>query len=307
MRIPRDRRVCSFSPDHPPAVTVDAGTELVLEANDCFDGQKKGKPLDWADYEPARVNPATGPVYVRGAEPGDVLVAEIVRVDVGPVGFVSAVPRGAGPREWKEVRIEGGLAAFTESIRIPVQPVIGVIGVAPAQGSIGNSVPGDHGGNLDTADIKTGAKVHLPVAVPGALFGLGDVHALQGDGEVCGQGIEIEADVTVRLDVLSQEDRPAGTTGLRRPMVETADHFAFCASAKTLDEAIPLALDDARDFLMAGLGVSDAEAAMLVSLVGDVRISQIVNPLKTVRVCVPRKMGTEPFFAESPLRPLTAP
>ncbi|MFQ6097130.1 MAG: acetamidase/formamidase family protein, partial [Armatimonadota bacterium] len=221
-----------------------------------------------------------------GAEPGDVLVAEVLDIKPGAVGLVSAHPRGGGRREWKRVALDGGVAVFRDDLRLPLEPVIGTIGVAPEAGSVPNSTPGDHGGNLDTPDVKVGTKVHLPVAVAGALFGLGDVHALQADGEVCGQGIEVEAEVAVRIDVRR------GLT-LKRPMIETDVHFAFCASAKTLEEAVPIALGDARDFLIRRLGVTDAEALMLMSLVGDVRISQIVNPLKTVRACVPRSLVAE--------------
>jgi amidase len=152
--------------------------------------------------------------------------------------------------------------------------------VAPAGDAVPNTTPGDHGGNLDTTDVRAGATVCLPVFQPGGLLALGDLHALQGDGELCGQGIEAAGEVTVQLDLMKGWLGPW-------PVVRAPGHWAVLASAPSLDEAGDLALLRARDLLMSVLAISDREAVMLLSTVGDLRVSQIVNPLKTARICIP--------------------
>jgi amidase len=155
------------------------------------------------------------------------------------------------------------------------------MGVAPAEGDVPNSTPGPHGGNLDTRDVGIGSRLYLPVAHEGGLFGCGDVHALQGDGEVCGQGIEIGAEVTISFDYIKECICPW-------PVVETPDHYAPIAAAGDLDEATDLALLAARDLLIRYGGFTDQQALGLMSIVGDMRICQIVNPLRAVRACIPR-------------------
>ena len=158
--------------------------------------------------------------------------------------------------------------------------MIGTIGVAPTE-PITTLSSGVHGGNLDTTDIRPGSKVFLPVLVEGALFGVGDVHATMGDGEVCGTGIECGAEVTIRLDLLKGYTIP-------RPRIETKNEWMSVASAEGLEKAIKLALLDMVSWLQAEHNLSDEEAYVLVSLVGDVRIGQVVDPMVTVRVAVPK-------------------
>jgi amidase len=162
--------------------------------------------------------------------------------------------------------------------------MIGTIGVAPLE-PITTLSSGRHGGNLDTTDIRAGCKVYLPVFVEGALFGVGDVHAAMGDGEVCGTGIECGAEVTIRLDV--RRDFP-----VTWPRIESETEIMSVASAEGgLDEAIRIALLDMIGWLGRDQGLSEEEAYVLVSIAGDVRISQIVDPAVTARVAVPRWPG----------------
>jgi len=282
MRIARDRKVYAFAPDMVPVAEVDPGSTVVFETSDCYDGQVPldAEPLTDEHRDHTRGNPATGPVFVRGASPGQTLVAQIERIEVAPAGLLFGDDRARTRREGRRISVVDGVAELPGGLRVPIDPVVGVIGVAPVSDPIPNTTPGDHGGNLDTPDVKVGTSVYLPVAVEGGLFGLGDIHALQGDGEVCGQGIEIAGEVTVRLEVLAERLAPC-------PVIRTPQHWAIVASALDLDEAVELALLRGRDFLMARAGVDDWEAIMLLSTLADVRISQIVNPLRTVRVCIP--------------------
>jgi amidase len=175
-----------------------------------------------------------------------------------------------------------GTYKFGSNVRIKPKPMIGTIGVAPDE-AITTLSSGAHGGNLDTTDICIGSKLSLPVFVEGALFGVGDVHACMGDGEVCGTGIECGAEVTIRLSLLPGYSIP-------RPRIETDKEIMCVASAEGLEQAIRLALADMVVWLHAEKGLTDEEAYMLVSLCGDVRIGQVVDPAVTVRVAVPKEV-----------------
>lgn len=285
LRLSSDHATYAFEPEMHPAATAPAGETVVLETRDCYDGQvslEEDRP-SVAGVDIGRANPATGPVYVEGAAPGDTLVAHIEGVSVASRGLLFATDRHGQNRLGGGVDIVDGHALLPGGFRFPIEPVVGVVGVATEAAVVPNTTPGDHGGNLDTPDVRTGAVVYLPVFQAGALFGVGDLHALQGDGEVCGQGVEVAGEVTVRLEVMKG-------AMLRCPLILTRTHWAVVASAPDLDEAVEMALLRARDFVMYRTGVRDQEAMMLLSCVCDLRISQIVNPLRTVRACIPREV-----------------
>lgn len=282
-RVARQHRVYSFSRRHQPVLTVPPGSEVVLETNDCFDGQMphEADPAALEHIQPGRGNPATGPVAVEGAEPGMTLVAEILGVTCADRGIVYAVDRRTNVLQVRIPVVSGDTVTLADGLTFPLDPVIGVIGVAPSYGEVPNTTPGRHGGNLDCCDVKCGAKVYLPVGVPGARFGCGDVHALQADGEVCGMGVEVAGEVTVRLNLLPEVYCPW-------PIVETPSHFAVLTAAHTLDEAARQAVDAARTLLVERGGYTDADGLILQSLLCDLRITQVVDPLVGARVCVPR-------------------
>ncbi len=279
----------TFSPDNPPAVRVDPGTTIVFETLDALNEQIRSDSDSASQIDLEHVNAATGPVFLNGAKPGDTLVAEIL--DIQPLNWGSALiipgfgflqDKFPGPYTKIFTIDKDGTYHYGDSIRIAVKPMIGTIGVAPTE-SITTLSSGNHGGNLDTTDIRIGSKVFLPVLVEGALFGVGDVHASMGDGEVCGTGIECGADVTIRLDILPGYHIP-------RPRIETNKEIMCVASAEGLEQAIKLALQDMVDWLKMEKNLSGEEAYVLVSLVGSVRIGQIVDPAVTVRVTMPKKV-----------------
>jgi len=279
MRITKDKCVYSFSCEHKPACRVSAPVQITLETRDCYGDRLrggKGNPaIQWDD-----VNPATGPVFVEGAEPGDCLKITIDRIDVADFGVA------CNEDEIRLLPVKDGCADFLGKIRIPLNKMIGVIGVAPApeEGAVNNATPGRHGANMDERLIGEGAVLYLPVAVEGALFALGDVHAIMGDGEIGGTGLEIPADVTVTLEVI-KDWQPAW------PLVETEDVFAVVVSKETLDEAVEEAVRQMYGFLeerMAGSGLSGEELYILMSLVGQAGVCQIVDPLKTARFVFPK-------------------
>ncbi|MEN6403811.1 MAG: acetamidase/formamidase family protein [Armatimonadia bacterium] len=280
-----DHLTYSFSRRHEPALTVAPGDEVLLQCHDCMDNLIPLVPDGdgFRLHDPARGNPATGPVAVEGALPGMTLAVEVIQVSCAERGLIWATERSTGLLSVRIPEIDGAQVGFAPGMSFPFDPMIGVIGVAPPTGAIPNTTPGRHGGNLDCADIKPGATIYLPVTVPGALFGCGDIHALQADGEVSGMGIEVAGEVLVRLDLLPRIVSPW-------PVVEQAGHFAVLTAASTLDEAADLAVAAARDLLRNQLGVDDAEALMLQGMLCDLRVNQIVDPLKGARVCIPKSL-----------------
>ena len=231
------------------------------------------------------VNPATGPVFVNGAKPGDTLVVEILDIEVAGQGVMVA-GKGLGPLGGrfdkfytKIVRIENSTPRFND-LELPIEPMIGVIGVAPKEGSVSCGTPGPHGGNLDTRYINKGAKVLLPVFVEGGLLALGDLHALMGDGEICGTGIEVAGKVTARVFVKKGME-------LRNLMVISGGSLFTLASGKTLDEAMKEAVNDMAEFVLRYANITLEELTMLFSIVGHTEISQVVDPLVTARFRIP--------------------
>jgi amidase len=175
------------------------------------------------------------------------------------------------------------------NLRLPLKPMIGVIGLAPAEGSIPNGTPGKHGGNMDCNLIGEGASLYLHAAVEGGLFGCGDAHALMSDGEVLVCGAETPARVTLSAAVT---DAP----GLPTPFVETGELYAAIAAAETSDGALKQATDNMFCFLTEIVGLSQGDAGCLMSLVGGLRFCQVVDPKITARFEFPKSVLAELGF-----------
>lgn len=284
--ISKEHAIYAMSADNQPACTVQSGDTIVFEAYDCFTNQITSEnqiveALDWN-----KINPATGPVFIEGAKPGDVIEVDIHTIDIGDTVTLMTGPElGVLGDELdtmtiKRVPIVEGKLQFTEDIQIPMNKMIGVIGTAPAQDAISCGVPDAHGGNMDTTAITEGAKLYLPVSVKGALLALGDCHAAMGDGEVSVCGGEVPAQVTVTVRVLKNHLVPT-------PYVINGDTISTIASAKTLDEATVMATKNMVRVIQQSTTLTDAEAIHLLSLAGQLRISQIVDPNKTARMELP--------------------
>jgi amidase len=295
VRIARAQLTYHFAADTPPVATMRPGETLTVETHDTSTGRihRAEDVLAYvAARDPKKVNPAAGPVSINGAEPGDELVVEVLAIKLGPLGFVRAL-KGAGVlQEGIEehgivmVRTEGDHLVFGEKLRFPARPMIGVIGVAPADGVVYTAHPGQQGSNIDLNAIAAGATVHLPVHVPGALLGIGDLHAAMGDGEVSGTGVEISGEVTVRVDLKKG-------TGLARPWVETPDAWVTVGIGPVLEDAVHQGVQAMTNLLMERFALSRTEAFLLVSARGDVRIGQcarIAGCDATVYVTFPRNV-----------------
>lgn len=277
--------IYEFNAEMKPVLTVPNNSIVHFESNDCFFQQvlKESDVLEETDQD--RLNPATGPIYVEGAEAGDLLRVDILRIDLSASGCSAVVPgHGVLPDEASEaivriIPVEDGYALYKD-LKIPVKPMIGVIGVAPEKGEHWpTATPWKHGGNMDTHDIRMGTSLYFPVAQEGALFALGDCHAIMGDGEVCFTGLEIPADVYVRVSVIKSKTSPW-------PLLETEEEVMVIGSGETVEDACRAALSPMVKALSKTLNMTWEEAYILSSLVVDLRISQLVDPKMTVRAAV---------------------
>ncbi len=271
-KLSREKYIYEMSADNAPAYRVDLGEAVIVEVWDAFAGRYTVRK-DKKDDE-ALANPATGPIYVNGIEPGDIVAIEILDIRLVDQGVLRL---GSG---WKILDIDNGMVVYSQNLKIPVRPMIGVIGLAPDEGTTDCRTPSDQGGNMDTNDVCPGSILCLKAQVPGGLLILGDVHAYMGEGESNGMGIEVAADVTLRVNRWD-EDLSS------RPFIVREDAFISIASEDTLDNAAWKAVDEMKKIVMSTLRVDADEARLLVGLLGNVRVSQIVNPKKTVRVEMP--------------------
>lgn len=285
--LPSSSAIYAFSPDNEPALRVPSGSVVELDTCDCFADQLQtpADTLDSLDW--SRINPATGPVYVEGAVAGGVLKVTIESLTMGKQGVMATgTDMGVLGDRFEDVTqrilpFVDGTAQWDEKLSLPFNPMIGVIGVAPAEGAINCGTPGPHGGNMDNKMITEGTTLYLPVFTEGALFATGDFHAVMGDGEICVSGVESPGTVRVRLDAL-----PA--LSLPNPLLETADAWVTIASAETLDDAVTEAVANMADMIVARTSLSLAETVMLMSATGNAQICQVVDPLKTARFVMPK-------------------
>lgn len=289
IRIAQDQRIFSMDKMNAPCETANSGDTVVFAMTDAFGGQvtRPDQTLDSLDWE--RVNPATGPLFVADASPGDTLRVDILDIKTADVGVMAVIP-GAGlfadvvtVPEVKIVPLVNGKALFAEGIELDLKPMVGVIGVAPAGEGIPCGIPGCHGGNMDNARIVAGTTLYLPVFVPGAMLAMGDLHAVMGDGEVMVTGVECAGEVTVKLEVLK------GHT-ITNPQHEDVEYYYTIASHDDLLEATRQAAGDMRDLVSQQLGLSMNEAGMLISAAGHAQICQVVDPKLTARFAFPKNL-----------------
>ena len=273
-----------------PGWKVKSGSELTFVTRDCFDNQllEDDARLEGLDWD--AINPATGPVWIEGALPGDVLKVTIREIRVAELGTMAAIPGNGVLGELvkenalKHIRVRDGIAEFSPGIRIPCSPMIGVIGVAPAgEEAIPCGEPGSHGGNMDNTRIGAGTVLYLPVFQEGALLAMGDVHACMGDGEIMVTGLEIPAEVDVQVEVLKG-------VSIRNPMLETEEACYTIASDEDLEKAVFSAVYDMTQVVMRQLNMSLEEAGMLLSAMGNLQFCQVVDPKRTVRMEMKRSV-----------------
>jgi amidase len=248
-----------------------------------------------------------GPFHIEGAAPGDTLVVKIVRLRPNRDSAVSRYtpnnisgvaadnktrmlndPLPARTFMWKldRTRMVGLLeipSSASKRIELPLRPMLGRVAVAPAgQEAFGGLWPGDFGGNLDASDVREGATVSLPVFHEGAFFYFGDGHALQGDGEIIGSGLETTMDVTFQFDLIKGKR-------IRWPRIEDDTHIMVAASVRPLIDALRIAYVELIEWLVAEYGFEKMDAFQIASQIGEVRVANVVDPNYTVVAKFPKK------------------
>lgn len=284
----KDRTILHFSPDNPPAYEAASGDTFRVEMEDCYLGQIKTPSVLRPQIDVSIMDAAVGPIRILGAEPGDILEVEVCDIELAPQGVMVTSP-GLGvlgdritEPHTRIIPIRNGYAQFSDDIRLPLTPMIGVMGVAPAAGKVHCATPGDFGGNLDTKEIRKGAKVYLPVHVPGANLAVADLHACMGDGELSGTGIEIAGRVTLKATAIK------GRPGIESPVIQTRDHIWLLATDVDFDTATRRGCAWCVAFLQEKLGLSFPDAYRLMSATCDLRVSQVVDGVITVKLRIPR-------------------
>lgn len=287
-RVGRDRVIHMMDKRNPPVARIKPGEIVVVECQDCFGGLIRTAEDDQATLDHELLDPATGPIYVEGAEPGDVLAVRLLHIEIddqgcaplypGEFGFLKDDPIGGFT---KIASIVDGLIVYRDDIRIPVRPMLGMLGVAPAGEPVANILMGDHGGNMDHKDVCVGNTIYFPVFVPGALLAMGDAHAVIGDGEAAAAGLEVASVVTLVTEVIKG-------AALSRPMIESPTEFMTCGWGMTMEEATACAMRDMVDVVEGKTGMSREESCNLVGMVGDVRPGNAVCSPGAIRYVMPK-------------------
>jgi acetamidase/formamidase len=275
-----------------PAATVASGAMLELKCRDASNGYFTAQSTagDVATMPFDQINPVTGPIFVEGAEPGDVLAITLDSFNPSGFGWTANIP-GFGLLSdqftapalalWHYDTASLAPAAFGQFAKVPLKPFAGTIGLAPGEPGLHSVVPPRRvGGNLDIRDLAAGTTLYLPVEVAGALLSIGDTHAAQGDGEVCGTAIESQMDVVVKLDLIKSTPLAAprfSTPGPVTRHLDGAGYEAFTGIGPDLMEAARQAVSNTIDWLCREHHMPAEQAYMLCSVCGDLRISEVVD------------------------------
>ena len=271
-----------FSRTIPPVIKVPSGSVIEAYTKEATDEQlsleSQTSDLSNLSFDP--IHPLTGPVYIEGAQPGDILAVTLHKIELGDWAWSAVVPGfGFLADQFTEPFLktfklgkDKTKVKFNESIEIPLRPFPGVIGVAPATDSLLNTIPPrENGGNMDDPHLVEGTTVYFPVFVEGALFSIGDTHAAQGAGEVCGTAIEAPMRIIYEVNVIKSGIKMA------EPQYETDEYYAVTAFATTIDEAAKKATNYMIDYLVEAHNLNRVEAYMLCSLAGDLHIAEVVD------------------------------
>lgn len=291
MRISKEHTIYVMDKGNKAIAKAKSGDVVVFETCDCFHDSIRTESDTVSGIDFDHVNPATGPLYVEGAKVGDVLKVDILKIDLNDQGAMVAAP-GMGrivdritEEETIICKIKDGYALFKD-IEIPINKMIGVIGTAPEGEGIPTGSPHDHGGNMDCIMIKEGVSLYLPVNVEGGLLAIGDLHAAMGDGEIIGAALEIAGEVKVRVTVVKDFK-------YKLPLIETKDKWITLGSRKTMEEASDLAINNMVDLILDKTELTVNQAGMLLSMVGNLRVCQIVDPNMTMRMELDKKYLNE--------------
>ncbi|NMB24292.1 MAG: acetamidase [Firmicutes bacterium] len=287
-----------IGPHKDPVLRINSGDSIEVHTLDCFEGRVTSE-----DVKPSSVavlpfvNPLCGPIWVEGAEPGDAL-----KVDVLSIKPVGPQPRGVtalqqyfgllGPKATSltepypeivrmvDITEEG--VVWDEDITFPFEPFIGTIGTAHRVATINSLTPDNHGGNMDLPDIVPGSTLYLPVRAEGGLLYLGDIHACQGDGELCGTAIEMASITDIKVELVKDWH-------LDWPRLEDENRIMSIGSSKPLEDAVAIAYNDLIHWMVDTYGFDKYDAYFILTQAGRVRVGNVVDPLYTVGAWIEKK------------------
>jgi acetamidase/formamidase len=287
-----------------PAVHIAPGESIEFDVPDAASGQLSATSSveDVARLDFSRINPLVGPVYIEGSEPGDVLKVTVLSFVPSGWGWTANIPgfgllaeefRQPALHLWRYDPLNLAPALFGPWGKVPLKPFAGTIGVAPAEPGLHSVVPPRRvGGNMDVRDIAQGTELFLPVEVAGALFSVGDTHAAQGDGEVCGTAIESPMRVALQFDLIKQLPLSYPRFRTQGPVTRHLDAKGYEATTgigPDLMQAARAAVRSMIELLVRSHGMPALDAYLLCSVCGDLRISEIVDiPNWTVSFYFPR-------------------
>lgn len=268
--------------DNTPVLYIDSGETIRVDTLDCY---ANGFYKEGATINVRASNPATGPIYINGSNAGDTLKITIEKIELADRGVIKLVKNdGVLGDRVKEADLEiismDKNFAYYKGYKIPLKPMVGVIGVAPRDKGISTFIPDSHGGNMDCNQIKENSVLYLPVFTDGALLSLGDLHGLMGDGELGDSGLETYGTVQLKVEVLKD-------IKIENPIVIVDERLYQIAASENLDDAINIATNNLADILVKNENIKDTDAIRLLTMVGVIGICQVVNPKKTVKLSVP--------------------
>ena len=287
-KLSKENLFYAMSKENEAALKINLGDTVDIETHDCFTGQIISEEGAFGGLDWDRINPASGPIYIDGIKAGDVLKVTINSIDISSTGVMVTGP-GMGVMgdvlndtlvRIYDIDNENKTVDFN-GLSIPVNKMIGVIGVASPDEPVNNGTPDTHGGNMDSLKMTEGITLYLPVYHDGALFGLGDVHAAMADGEISVSGLEVSANVNVTFE-------KAQNLSTEHPVIINDEGIYLNVSDESLDIAVDNSVHKMAELLQPKTDLSIEEFTMLMSLVGQTQINQVVDPKKTARCFVPQ-------------------
>jgi acetamidase/formamidase len=287
----------TIGPYSQPVLHVKPGDRVVVETRDAFEGkirEETDKPSQVLQVP--FLNPQNGPIMIEGAEKGDVVAVYIEKMAPrgdDPHGFCCMIPNFGGltgtdytallneplPEIVRKIKIDEENVYWSKRNTLPYKPHIGTLSLSPEIDSINSLTPDNHGGNMDVPDMGPGSITYLPVRSPGGRLFIGDAHACQGDGEVCGTAVEYQSTTTVRVDLIKQWQ-------IGWPRLENEDALMSIGSARPLEDATRIAYRELVLWMAADYGFDKWDAYMMLSQVGKVRLGNFVDPKYTVGAMV---------------------
>ena len=283
-KLTRDNPIYILEPGMNPAITIDSGEDLLVETWDAFEGIRDPHELEVKSLK----GPATGPIYVNGAEPGDSLKVDFISISPKEGAAHMVMPgRGFLYEDFDEgyptvMQISDGNVVLPSGVKLPMCPSMGVVATTPTYPQCTATDSGHYGGDIDMKELVEGSSINLPVFVPGGLLALGDCHAVVGDGAVAGTGAECSSDTHIRVTVEKGMN-------INSPRAITPDYFVVLSHGEELGPAMKQAVRDMVDFLVSEKGLKPYDAYTLCSLAGDIRVSRTFRPISPVKMMLSRE------------------